>query len=140
MKRVPTHLVKTHRSYTIEELADVLRVTKATVRRWCKDGLPCFTDAKPFLIQSGDLKAWYATNLAAKKVQLGAFEVYCLSCKKGREPDPDLIEIRPKDAKRDVIFAICPACGATMQRIIRRADSRRWAARYGCAANTRGAA
>ncbi|MEL6608907.1 MAG: helix-turn-helix domain-containing protein [Pseudomonadota bacterium] len=138
MKRVPAHLVKTHRSYTIEELADVLRVTKATVRRWCKDGLPCFMDAKPFLIQGGDLKAWYAANLATKKVTLGEFEVYCFSCKKARESDPELFEIRPKDAMRCVIFAVCPACGANMQRIISRADSSKWAARSGCVANTRG--
>jgi len=71
-------------------------------------------------------------------VKLGAFEVYCLSCKKAREPDPDLVEISSKDAQRDVVLAICPACGTTMQRIIRRADSPKWAARYGCAANTKG--
>lgn len=138
MKRVPAHLVKTHRSYTMEELADLLGVTKGTLRRWCKEGLRCFTDAKPFLIQGGDFKAFYAEERSAKKIKLGAFEVYCLSCRKGREPDPDLLEIRPKDASRAVIFAICPTCGCTMQRIIRRADVPKWAAKYGCAAGMRG--
>ena len=136
MKRVPVHLVKTHRSYTLEELADLLGVTKGTLRRWCKEGLQCFTDAKPYLIEGGDFKAFYAEARAEKKLKLGAYEVYCLSCRKGREPDPDLLEIRPRDTSRALIFAICPTCGATMQRIIRWSDAPKWAAKYVCAANT----
>lgn len=42
--------VKVHRSYTVDEAARLLGVTKGTIRRWIGAGLPAITDRKPFLI------------------------------------------------------------------------------------------
>ena len=67
MARVKVRRVKIHRSYTIQQLADLLEVTMGTVRRWCKRGLPCLNDKRPFLIEGQDFHEFHAKTLARKK-------------------------------------------------------------------------
>ena len=42
--------IKTHRNYTVDEVAKALGVSKGTVRRWIKCGLPVLKERKPMLI------------------------------------------------------------------------------------------
>ena len=50
-KRHPNYkLIKMHRSYTVEEIANRFTIHKNTVRRWIKDGLTCIDDKRPMLI------------------------------------------------------------------------------------------
>ncbi|GAB5447417.1 helix-turn-helix domain-containing protein [Gymnodinialimonas sp.] len=135
MARVQARRVKMHRSYTIQQLADLLEVTVGTVRRWCKRGLYCLTDKRPFLIEGQDFHEFHAEKLARKKTSLQAFEVYCLGCKTAQTPQPGLVDAEPMDAKRDRIMAICPTCERLTRRIIKRSDLRKWSVKYGFAPN-----
>lgn len=137
MGRVQARRVKMHRSYTIRQLSDLLEVTPATVRRWCKLGLPCLTDARPFLIEGHAFHEFHAEKLARKKTRLQAFEVYCLSCKAARTPQPGLVDAEPMDATRDRIMAICPTCTGLTRRIVKRSDLRKWGVKYGFAPSMR---
>lgn len=74
MARVQARRVKIHRSYTIRQLADSLEVTEGTIRRYCKLGLPCLTDARPFLVEGRAFHEFHAEKLARKKTRLQAFE------------------------------------------------------------------
>jgi hypothetical protein len=57
--RRPDHRpVKVHRSYLIEEAANVLHVHKNTVRAWIRTGLPLIDRTRPFLIRGEDLIAY----------------------------------------------------------------------------------
>ncbi|MEJ6388826.1 hypothetical protein [Gymnodinialimonas ulvae] len=127
--------MKIHRIYTIQQLADLLEVTVGTVRRWCKLGLPCLTDMRPFLIVGHDFLEFHAEKLARKKTRLQPFEVYCLGCQTARTPQPGLVDAEPMDAKRDRIMAICPTCERVTRRIIKRSDLRKWGVKYGFAPN-----
>ncbi len=136
-RRLDARRVKLHRSYTLEQLADVVGVTIGTVRRWCKMGLPCLTDTRPFLVEGRSFKVFHAEKLAAKKTRLQLFEVYCLGCKKPRTPQSGLVDFKPMVKSRARIMAICPVCEGIARRIIRRGDLRKWAVKFGFAINTR---
>ena len=49
------HRINIHRGYSVDEVARARGVTKGTVRRWTKSGLPAITDQKPLLILGEDL-------------------------------------------------------------------------------------
>lgn len=136
-RRVDARRVKTHRSYTIEQLADRTDRTVGTVRRWIKVGLPCQMDTRPYLIQGSDFKKFHARNLAKKSEKLADFEVYCMGCKKPRVPQSGLVDFEPMDATRARIMAICPVCEGMARRIISRAVLRKWAVKFGFATNLR---
>ena len=110
-------------------------VTIGTVRNWCKQGLPCLTDKKPFLIRGRDFKTFHEKRLKRAKHKLGPFEVFCLVCQRPRTPLQGLVDHEPMDAARTRIMALCPTCEATTQRIIRIADLPDWAAKLGFAIN-----
>lgn len=137
MMRGTARRVKIHRSYTIRQLVDLLEVTVGTVRRWCKQGLRCFTDTRPFLIDGSDFHDFHAEKLEKRKTRLKPFEVYCLGCKAARTPRPGLVDAKPMDSSRDRIMAICPTCTGLMRRIISRSDLLKWGVKYGFAPNTR---
>jgi transposase len=85
-KKISARGVKTHRTYRFDQLAEIVGVTVATVRSWCKKGLPCITDQRPFLIRGRDFKVFHEAHLKSRRQKLAPFEVYCLSCKRPVQP------------------------------------------------------
>ncbi|MFC4667565.1 helix-turn-helix domain-containing protein [Seohaeicola nanhaiensis] len=134
-RRVNARRVKVHRTYTLAELADILGVTIGTVRRWCKDGLPCFKDARPFIVRGCDFKQFHADRLARKTTKLKPLEVFCLGCKAPRQPQAGLVDFEHMDTSRVRIMAICPTCEGMARRIIGRQDLRKWGVKFGFATN-----
>ena len=110
-RRIDARRVKKHRSYRIDQLADAVGVTPQTVRRWCKEGLPCLTDKKPFLIRGQDFKVFHDARLKARKHSLGPFEILCLSCGCGRHPEPGLVDYELIPPRRARILTLCSHCG-----------------------------
>ena len=136
-RRINPRAVKMHRNYRIDQLADAVGVTIGTVRNWCRQGLPCLTDKKPFLIRGRDFKAFYDERQKRAKHPLGRFEVFCLRCQRPRTPLAGLVDHEQMDAARTRIMALCPTCEAMSQRIIRIADLPDWAVKFGFAINMR---
>ena len=81
VRRPNRRAIKQHYSYTSEEAARVLGVSKGTVRRWMKDGLPCLTDQRPFLILGTDLRDFLKyRNRPRQTCQLN--ECFCFRCQR----------------------------------------------------------
>lgn len=135
-RRIKAHLVKSHRTYRLDQLADVVGVTVQTVRKWCKQGLPCMTDKKPFLIRGRDFKDWHSGRIKSRKRPLGRFEIYCLGCKRPKEPEQGLVDLEEMGGGRSRIVALCPCGGCMMRRIVGAHDLPDWAARFGFALTT----
>lgn len=116
-KRHPnSRLVKTHRNYTVEEIASLLRVHKNTVREWIKKGLPVLDDMRPKLILGPDLFTFLQAKRAKNKQPCKPGEMYCLRCQAPKVPAYNMVDYESKTEIQGNLFAICPDCGAGMNR------------------------
>ena len=115
--------LKKHRTYTVEEAADTLGVTQQTVRTWLKTGgLSALTKKRPTLILGDVLKTWLKGRDDKRRRPMAADEVFCLTCKAPRKPDPELVEYKPQTETNGRVHALCPVCGGLCARIIRASD------------------
>ena len=116
-KRHPNHrLVKIHRSYTIEEIANLFELHKNTVRRWVKDGLAVIDDRRPMLILGRVLVEFLQARRSRNKRTCKPGELYCVRCRAPKSPAGDMAEYCPITEKLGNLVAICPDCDAIMNR------------------------
>ena len=84
-KRHPNHRrVKTHRSYTVEEVAGLFDIHKNTVRNWLKNGLATIDHNRPTLILGNDLAEYLKIRRTKNKQACKPEELYCSRCRRPR--------------------------------------------------------
>jgi hypothetical protein len=114
-KRHPNHrLVKIHRSYTVEEVANLFSMHKNTVRNWVKDGLATIDDKRPMLILGHDLSVFLQARRVKNKQACKPGEIYCVGCRAPKFPAGDMAEYSPVTEKFGNLIAICPDCNSIM--------------------------
>lgn len=114
--------------YTAPEVADLLGVAVGTVRSWMRNGLPCLTDSRPFLIPGDELKTWLKDRRARRRQTCQPDEIFCFGCRAPRNPQPGTVTIVLRNAKTTIIKGRCPDCGSIMNRggsVSRLEDSKR---------------
>jgi hypothetical protein len=103
------------RAYTVDEARRALGVTKATVRRWIKAGLPVVEGSWPRLLLGSSIRAFlHERQPERRKCQLD--ECYCLKC---RCPQPAAFreaEIVAASLTSVNIRALCPCCARLMHK------------------------
>jgi hypothetical protein len=109
-------LVKIHRSYTVEEAANLLAVHKSTVREWIKRGLPTSDDRRPTIILGRELAAFLTARRIKNKRPCSIGELYCLKCKAPKKPAGRMVDFAPTTNKVGNLTAICPDCETMMNR------------------------
>ena len=118
-KRHPNHrLVKSHRCYTVEEIARLFAIHKNTVREWVKAGLPTIDDRRPMLILSHDLIAFLQARKARSKHTCQPGEMYCFRCRAPKFPAENMAEYIAMTDKVGNLTAICPDCTSMMHRLV----------------------
>jgi hypothetical protein len=110
------HLVKIHRSYTVEEIAKLFGIHKNTVRHWVKEGLTAIDDKRPMLILGPVLAAFLQARRAKNKQTCKPGELYCVRCRAPRLPAGNMADYAPVTEKFGNLVAICPDCNALMNR------------------------
>ncbi len=116
-KRHPNHRrVKSHRSYTVEEVSGLFGIHKNTVRRWVKTGLPTTDDRRPILILGRELIAFLQARRARNKQTCRPGQIYCVRCRAPKFPAGDMAEFAPVTEKLGNLMAICPDCNSIMNR------------------------
>ena len=116
-KRHPNHRrVKTHRSYTVEEVAGLFDIHKNTVRNWAKTGLASVDSKRPMLILGNDLVEFLQKRRAKNKHTCKPGELYCVRCRVPRPAAEDMADYSPVTKKTGNLIAICPVCNAIMNR------------------------
>ncbi len=108
--------IKSHRSYTVDEAARALGLTKGTVRRWIRNGqLPALTDKRPHLIRGEDLKAFLKARKASK-AKCRPDELYCVKCRAPRTPKGRQAQISAFNTTSGNLRGLCPICGTRMHK------------------------
>ena len=116
-KHHPNHRrVKTHRSYTVEEVASLFGIHKNTVRNWTKNGLTTIDSKRPMLILGSDLVEFLQIRRTKNKQACKPGELYCVRCRVPRPAADDIAEYSPSNEKTGNLIAICPVCDAIMNR------------------------
>jgi hypothetical protein len=117
-KRANPMAVKAALTYEVSEAAKALGKSPATIRNWIKDGLPVMASQKPCLISGAALRDFLRAKYRATKSPLAPDELYCLSCRVGRNPVGFAVQASPNTAKTTRLKGQCSRCGAISTRII----------------------
>ncbi|WP_425256249.1 helix-turn-helix domain-containing protein [Microbaculum marinisediminis] len=107
--------IRIHRSYDIAEAARAMGVSRGTVRRWIKAGLPVLRDQRPYLILGSDIVDFH-TSRSGPKQKCAPHECYCVKCRAPRSPAAGMAEYIPLSASSGNLRGICPECGTLMHR------------------------
>jgi len=114
-KRHPNYrLVKSHLSYTVEDVTRLYGIHKNTVRAWIKAGLPVLNEKRPMLILGHVLKEFLHTRRTKNKRPCKPGQFYCLRCRAPKYPAENMADYTPVNEKFGNLVAYCPDCDTIM--------------------------
>jgi len=113
------NLAKIHRSYTVEEVADLFSVHKNTVRLWIKDGLATNDNKRPLLILGSNLREYLQGKRASAKRKCLSYEIYCLRCRAAKRPAENMVDYETINAKTGRLIGLCPSCNGIINKYVR---------------------
>lgn len=74
--------IKSKKSYSTKELAELLNVHPQTIRSWRKEGLLSIDESSHYALFLGStVKQFLQAQADSRRITLGSDEFYCLSCK-----------------------------------------------------------
>ena len=117
-RRASYRLVKTHRSYTVNEAAKLTSYCRGTVRRWIANGLPALQSQKPIIIKGSDLRQ-YLKPKPKRKCALD--ECYCFKCKSNQKLAFGEAEIIFDNSPTPNMRGLCSTCSTVMNKRISKA-------------------
>jgi excisionase family DNA binding protein len=115
-RRFNPRIAKSHRTYTVEEVARTFGVHKNTVRRWVAEGLPVIDARRPMLIHGRDLGVFLAERRQKLKSCCGEGQVYCLACRAPKQPAGRTVECILDGSPTGNLRGTCPDCGNFIHR------------------------
>lgn len=121
-KRLDHRAVRSARSYTVHEVADVLGVYVGTVRGWVRSGLPAMVAQRPFLILGCELREFLNARRSQSKASLQFDQLYCFTCKAARKPLGLMVDVHQQSVKTARLEGLCEVCGGICNRMISHAQ------------------
>ena len=109
-------LAKIHRSYSVEELAQLFKVHKNTVRSWLKQGLEAIDGQRPTVARGEEIRRFLAERRARVKRACGPGRIYCLPCRAPKVPAGNMVECVATGDTNGTLQGICPDCDRMIYR------------------------
>ena len=119
MKKKRTHniqRIKAGDSYFVQEICDMLKVHKNTVREWRRRGLPLIDDRRPYMILGSALKEFLRHRQSSRQHTCKPEQFYCFRCKQPRRARKNVIDATIKTAKIINLGGICEQCGCPVNK------------------------
>jgi hypothetical protein len=121
--RLKIRLVRIRRSYSVAEIAALLKVHRQTVRAWHKAGMkPIEESDRPILFLGWEVRKFLQNRRDSKRRRLEDDQFYCTRCREARQSHPFDIQIINTNRllgggrKSISIKGRCNICGATVYR------------------------
>ena len=115
------NLIKKRRSYSFQEVSELLGVHTRTVQTWKKQGLKILDDStKPFLVLGEELKRFLKLMMSKRRHQLQAGEFFCTKCKMPRLSKPDKVSVvftnrkLGKNYQQVIVKGVCSECNQSL--------------------------
>jgi len=108
--------LKKHRSYTVGEIAEKLKVHRQTVRRWVKEGLSPIDSQKPMLIQGEHAADFLKARKEKNRKRCKPNELYCVKCRIPKVPAESMAELEVINQKIGNLIGLCPKCTCVMNK------------------------
>lgn len=115
-KKLNPNKSKIHRSYTMEEVANLYSINKRTVRNWIQDGLPVIKEKKPFLILGTELRIFIRQKNKSRKRKCKPNELYCFRCRKASLVEATSIHFLRESHGTGRVFGACLQCGVKVHK------------------------
>jgi len=116
-RRYNPRLAKIHRSYTVEEVADLYKIHKNTVRIWIKNGLLTCDSKRPTLILGRHLRLFLQKQRKNNKRPCLPGTIYCVSCKEPQKAAGNMVDYLPTSDTRGRLIGICSCCDHIINQI-----------------------
>jgi hypothetical protein len=116
MRSLDSRRVKKLRSYTVNEISDLLGHHPHTVRNWLHSGLAAIDGRRPTVVRGTELHRFLDAKRTVRKRPCPPGTIYCMKCREPRRPDGNVADLRPLSAGTGNLEGICPACGKMMNR------------------------
>lgn len=112
-RKSPRH-AKSHRNYTIQEIAELRAVHPNTVTGWINSGLAVIDDNRPKLVLGRDLNAFLEVRSKKNKRPCRPGEIYCVRCRAAKLPAGAMADFQPQGRSAGRLVGICPTCDRLM--------------------------
>ena len=109
-------LAKMHRSYSVEEIAQLFRVHKNTVRAWLRQGLKVIDCQRPTVVRGEEVRRFLIERRVRAKRPTGPGRIYCLPCREPKVPAGNMAECRVTSGSAGTLCGICPDCDRLIYR------------------------
>ncbi len=108
-KQARLNKIKSFRTYTIEEAAEVSGVSPRTIRNWITNGLRVLDGKRPTLIRGDDLRDFIKGQREGRKIKTALDRFFCVRCRKARQAAGGFADCNIT-GKRVTLTALCKVC------------------------------
>ena len=128
MSNYNLHLIKARRSYSINEMASLLRIDRKTCHRWLgRGGLRVIErDVNPLLVMGADLASFIKDARVKRARKLDDNEYFCMKCHKpveAKEGSETTIKTGKTIGRANLAqlkkIGLCETCGTKLNRFLR---------------------
>ena len=113
-RKINPRLIKTRRSYTVEQLAQLLGCHKNSVRSWLRQGLETVDAKRPLLIHGSAARKFLEARRRSKKHRCRLEELYCFRCQTPRALADRRAIYLARPGQAALLTGHCAECGTHM--------------------------
>ena len=113
-RKLDHRLIKIRRSYTVEQLANLLGCHKNSVRLWLRQGLEALDGKRPLLIHGSAARTFLEAKRRSNKHRCRTDELYCFRCHAPRTPTDRRAIYSARPGQAALLTGSCAECGTPM--------------------------